>query len=104
MFARVRVAGSGRYPALFLPDEAIGTDQSNKYVYVIGDDDVAQRRVVQLGPVVEGLRIIRQGLTAQDWVIVKGIQRARPGQKVAPRREQLQVSAAPMIDIKALEQ
>jgi RND family efflux transporter MFP subunit len=103
MFARVRLAGSAKYTALLLPDEAIGTDQSSKFVYVVGEDAVAQRRVVQLGPLIEGLRVVRQGVAAEDWVIIKGTQRARSGQKVVARREQLLLSANPrMID--ALEQ
>jgi RND family efflux transporter MFP subunit len=103
MFARVRLAGSPRYTALLLPDEAIGTDQASKFVYVVGEDGLVQRRVVQLGPMVDGMRVIRQGVAAGDWVIIKGMQRARGGQKVAPRREQLEISGmAPAID--ALEQ
>ena len=105
MFARVRLAGSAQRAAVLLPDEAISTDQSSKYVYVVGDDDdTVQRRGIQIGPLVDGLRIIRQGLTADEWVIVKGIQRARPGQKVTSQREQLRVSSAPVYSSTALEQ
>ena len=95
MFARVRIAGSGAYQAVLIPDEAIGADQSNKFIYTGLEDGTARRTPVELGPLVDGLRVIRQGLAADDWVIVRGIQRARPDQKVAAKREPLQVSVAP---------
>jgi len=95
MFARVRVAGSAPGQALLLPDEAIGTDQTNRFVMVVSDDGTAQRRNVEVGRLSDGLRIIRSGLKADDWVVVRGVQRARPGQKVTPKREPIQLSAAP---------
>ena len=61
MFARVRVTGLGRYAALLVPDEAIGTDQTNKYVYIVADDGTVARRNVTLGPLVSGLRVVREG-------------------------------------------
>lgn len=95
MFSRIRLQGSAHYDAVLLPDEAIGTDQVSRYVYVVGGDDVPERRRVVLGPLVDGLRVVREGLASDAWVIVKGQQRVRTGQKVAPKREQLQVSDAP---------
>ena len=86
LFGRVRVTGTPTYAALLVPDEAIGTDQTNKYVLVVTDDGTVQRRNVTLGPLVDGLRVVREGLAGGDWVITKGLQRARPGSKVAPRR------------------
>lgn len=86
MFARVRVTGSGRYMAVLLPDEAIGTDQTNKYVYAVGDDGTVVRRNVTLGPLADGLRVVREGLGRDEWVVTRGTQRARPGEKVTPRR------------------
>lgn len=94
MFARVRLQGSPEYKALLLPDEAIGTDQANRFVYVVGDDDIPVRRTVELGPLDGGLRIIRDGLKPDDWVILRGQQRVRPGQKIVPRRTPLTVSDA----------
>jgi RND family efflux transporter MFP subunit len=94
MFARVRVTGTPAYAALLLPDEAIGTDQTNKYVYVVADDGVVARRNIQLGPLVDGLRVVREGVADGDWVITKGLHRARPGQSVAPHRVSLTVSAS----------
>ena len=95
MFVRVRIPGSPSYPAVMIPDEAIGTDQASKFVYVVDDNDTAHRKWVRLGPLIDGLRIVREGIAPDDWVIVKGIQRARPDAKVTARREPLQVSAAP---------
>ena len=94
MFARVRVAGSPAAMTLLLPDEAIGSDQVNKFVLVAADDGLVQRRLVTLGAQVSGLRVVRSGVTARDWVVVKGVQRARPGQKVEARREDLKVTDA----------
>jgi len=94
MFARVRLQGSDDYLAVMLPDEAIGTDQANRFVYVVGDDDVPVRQVVELGPLVDGLRVIRSGLDPENWVIVRGQQRVRPGEKITPKRTPLTVSAA----------
>jgi RND family efflux transporter MFP subunit len=86
LFARVRVTGTPSYQALLLPDEAIGTDQTTKYVLVVGGDGIVARRNVKLGPMVEGLRVVREGVAAEDWVITRGLQRARPGSKVEPKR------------------
>jgi len=83
-FGRVRLIGSAPYEALLLPDAAIATDQSRKIVFVVKADDTVEARPVVLGPLDEGLRVIREGLKAEDRVIVDGIQRARVGAKVAP--------------------
>ena len=80
--ARARDGHAAAILALLLPDEAIGTDQTNKFVYVVGDDGTVARRNVKLGPLVEGLRVVREGVAADDWVITSGLQRARPGGKV----------------------
>jgi multidrug efflux system membrane fusion protein len=95
MFARVRVAGTAPYRAVLLPDSVFGTDQANKFALTVTEDGTVQRRVVTLGPMAGNLRIVRSGLSADDWVIVNGLQRARPGQKAAPKREPLQVTEAP---------
>ena len=83
-FGRVRLIGSSPYDALLLPDTAIATDQSRKIVFVVKDDDTVEAKPVTLGPLDEGLRVIRDGLKAEDRVIVDGIQRARVGAKVTP--------------------
>jgi multidrug efflux system membrane fusion protein len=88
MFARVRVTGTSPYQAVLLPDEAIGTDQTNKFVYVVANDGTVERRNVKLGPLEGAMRVVREGVTVQEWVIVRGLQRARPGGKVTPKREE----------------
>ena len=84
-FGRVRLIGSAPYEALLLPDTAIATDQSRKIVFVVKDDDTVEAKPVTLGPLDEGLRVIREGLKAEDRVIVDGLQRARVGAKVTPQ-------------------
>src|SRR5258708_7424289 len=84
-FGRVRLIGSAPYEALLLPDAAIATDQSPKIVFVVKDDNTVEAKPVVLGPLDEGLRVIRDGLKADDKVIVDGLQRARVGAKVTPR-------------------
>jgi membrane fusion protein, multidrug efflux system len=79
LFARLRLPGSGQYRATLLPDEAIGSDQSQKYVFVVDGESKTQYRPVKIGPLVDGLRVVREGVLPQDWVVVAGLQRARPG-------------------------
>jgi RND family efflux transporter MFP subunit len=88
-FGRVRLIGSSPYEALLLPDTAIATDQSRKIVFVVKDDNTVEARAVVLGPLDEGLRVIREGLKAEDQVIVDGIQRARVGAKVNPHKAEI---------------
>ena len=83
-FGRVRLIGSSPYDALLLPDTAIASDQSRKIVFVVKDDDTVEVRQVTLGPLDEGLRVIREGLKPEDRVIIDGLQRARVGAKVSP--------------------
>ena len=83
-FGRVRLIASAPYEALLWPDTAIATDQSRKIVFVVKDDDAVEAKPVVLGPLDEGLRVIREGLKPEDRVIVDGIQRARVGAKVSP--------------------
>jgi membrane fusion protein, multidrug efflux system len=83
-FGRVRLIASAPYEALLLPDTAIATDQSRKIVFVVKDDDTVEAKPVVLGPLDEGLRVVREGLKPEDRVIVDGLQRARVGAKVSP--------------------
>ena len=89
LFARVRIPGSGKYKAILVPDEAIGSDQSERFVMIVNNENTAEPRKVELGPIVNGLRIIREGLKPEDWVIVKGVQSVRPGVKVDPQKEKI---------------
>lgn len=92
MFGRIRLIGSGRYDAIMLPDEAIGTDQSRKFVYVLDENDTVGIRLVELGPIIDGLRVIRDGLGPEDRVIIDGLQRARPGAPVTPQEGPIEVA------------
>jgi RND family efflux transporter MFP subunit len=95
LFARVRIPGSGKYMALLLQDEALGTDQTQRFVFVVDDQNTVEYRKVELGPIIDGLRVIRGGLKPEDWVIVNGVQRVRPGAKVDPERRTLPGDHAP---------
>jgi len=94
-FGRVRLIGSSPYEALLLPDAAVATDQSRKIVFVVRDDDTVEARPVVLGPLDDGLRVIREGLKPEDRVIVEGLQRARVGAKVSPHPAKATVQPAP---------
>jgi RND family efflux transporter MFP subunit len=87
LFARVRVPAGDKYKALLLPPEAVGSDLSQQFVFVVDDQNVAQYRKVAVGPIIDGLRVIRDGLQPGDWVIVKGVQRAKAGAKVDPIKQ-----------------
>jgi RND family efflux transporter MFP subunit len=88
MFGRIRVPGSPTYNALLLPDAAVGTEQIRKFVLVVGDDNVAVQKYVTLGPLSDdNLRIIKDGIAAGDRVVVNGLMRVRPGQKVTPQEQ-----------------
>jgi len=86
MFGRLRVPGSPPYTALLIPDAAIGSEQARKYVLVVDDGGVVRQKYVTPGQLDGGLRVIKDGLTAGDSVIVNGLMHARPGIKVRPEQ------------------
>jgi RND family efflux transporter MFP subunit len=88
LFARLRLQGSGKYNALLLPDEAVGSDQSQRFVLLVNDQDTVEYRKVEPGPLIDGLRVIRDGLQAADWVVVNGLQRIAPGARVTPQKQE----------------
>jgi RND family efflux transporter MFP subunit len=88
LFVRIKIPVSKPYQALLIPERALSTDQNTKFVYVVGDDGVANRRVVELGKLEGNMRVITSGLAAGDRVIVKGMQRVKPGQRVEAQLEQ----------------
>jgi RND family efflux transporter MFP subunit len=93
MFARVRVPGSVPYEALLVPDVAIASEQVRKYVLVVGDDNTAKQKYVTLGQLAGNLRVIKDGLVADDKVIVNGLARIRPNIKVTPQQQGAQPAA-----------
>ena len=86
-FVRVRVPLPRETDALLVPDAALGSDQGGRYLLVVNKDDVVEQRKVGIGPVVGALRVIEKGLNADDRVVVSGILRAIPGQKVNPQTQ-----------------
>jgi multidrug efflux system membrane fusion protein len=78
-FGRIRIPGSGKYQALLIPDRALGSDQSLKFVYVINAEKKAEFRPVTIGPMLDGLRIVKSGLKGGEQIIVEGLLRVRPG-------------------------
>jgi RND family efflux transporter MFP subunit len=97
MFARVRVPGSPTYQALLVPDGAIASEQARKYVLVVDTENVARQKYVTLGQLVGNLRVIKDGIEANDRVVINGQMAARQGAKVSPQEENVkpQANAAP---------
>ncbi|WAR43898.1 efflux RND transporter periplasmic adaptor subunit [Methylomonas rapida] len=85
-FARMRVRGSDPYQATLLPDRAIGTDQSQRFVWLVKPDNQLEYRQVTPGARIGQMRVIKDGLTPDDWVVVEGAQKLRPGMSVKPER------------------
>lgn len=81
---RLRLLGSGEFEALLVPDSAILSDQSRRFVWALGTDDMPEQRVVEPGNLEQGLRIVRAGLQRDDRIVINGMQRVRPGARVAP--------------------
>jgi RND family efflux transporter MFP subunit len=92
LFARVRIPISAPQRTLLISDRAVGTDQSQKYVFALGENNTVVYRTVKLGGAVEGKRVVRDGLQPGDQIVVNGLQRVRPGMTVAPE----QIAAAPV--------
>src|ERR1700691_434152 len=95
LYARVQLESTGTVQALLVDDKAILTDQDRKYVYVLGAGNTAQRKDVQLGPLVDGLRMVQTGLGTDDKVIVSGLQKIfYPGVPVTPKESAMEPSHA----------
>ena len=89
LFVTLQLLGRGPYEALLIPDEAIGADQSQAFVYVVGEGNVAERRFVSVGRLEGNLRVVNTGLTANDRVVINGLPRVRPGAAVDPQLVEL---------------
>ena len=94
LFARIRLASGGKHPALLVDETAIGTDQAQKYVLILTSTNTASYRPVKLGPVVEGKRVVREGVEVGEKVIVNGLARVRPGVPVTPQEADKEPSTA----------
>jgi RND family efflux transporter MFP subunit len=94
-FVRVRVPYDEQKDALLVPDVALGSDQAGRYVLVVNADNVVEQRKVQIGPLDGGLRVIESGLKGDDRIVVAGLLRAIPGQKVDPQLQKIETPPAP---------
>jgi hypothetical protein len=83
-FGRLRLYGGNR-ESFLIPDRAIASDQANKIVFTVADDGTVGTKKVELGPIVDGLRVVRSGLAPTDRIVIEGLPRAHPGQKVTPQ-------------------
>jgi RND family efflux transporter MFP subunit len=94
-FVRVRVGAADQQDSFLVPDAAIGSDQGGRYLLVVGKDDLVEQRKVTIGPRVGELRVIESGLKPEDRVVVAGILRAVPGQKVDPQPQTVASALSP---------
>jgi hypothetical protein len=86
IFAKLKLSGTGTYNAVLITDRAIGTDQSKKFVLVVDKENKANYRAIKLGPLVDGLRVVKEGLQPGESIVVNGLQRVRPGIQVQPEK------------------
>jgi multidrug efflux system membrane fusion protein len=84
MFGRINVPGSLPYKGIMVPDEAIGADQDRRIVYAVDAEGNVSAKPVRTGPRLHGYRVIREGLTGDETIVVNGLMRIRPGVKVKP--------------------
>ncbi|MBX5183198.1 efflux RND transporter periplasmic adaptor subunit [Rhizobium sp. NZLR5] len=89
LFGRIQVEASNTYQAILVPDEAIGSDQNERVVYVVATDGTVSTKPVRAGPRLYGYRVIREGLDGTETIIVNGLMRARPGSKITPQMTEL---------------
>jgi membrane fusion protein, multidrug efflux system len=94
MFARIRIPVNVRDRALLVSERALGTDQGGRYLLVVNDQSVVEQRSVKVGALIEGMRVIEDGLKGDEWVVVDGLQRARPGAKITPVQQQATAPAS----------
>lgn len=100
LFARIRIPVSEKHAALLVAESAIGTDQANKFVLTVTATNTVAYQPVTLGPVVDGKRIVRSGLTAGEQIVVNGLQRVRPGMPVSPEPEVPGQGSAPKVALR----
>lgn len=104
LFARVKLVTGAPQPSILIDDQAVGADQGRNFVLLLGKGDMVEYRPIELGPVVDGLRVVKSGLSAGDKVIVKGL--VRPGMQVKPKMVPAGTggSEAPAVDANAAAQ
>jgi RND family efflux transporter MFP subunit len=97
LFARIRIPLSEKHPVMLVEERAIGTDQANKFVMTLTATNTVAYQPVTLGPLVDGLRIVRAGLAPGEQIVVDGLQRVRPGSPVSPEMEVAGKESAPKV-------
>jgi RND family efflux transporter MFP subunit len=95
-FARVRIPGAGEYDAVLVRDSAINSDQGRTFVLTVDEKNITVYRAVKIGPIIDGLRVIREGLKATDRVLVSGLMSARPGLEVQPQVVTMSTNVPPV--------
>lgn len=95
LFARIKLIGSGTYRAVLIDEKAIGTDQSKKFVLVLGPESKLAYRPIKLGPLIDGLRVVSEGLKGGEVIVVNGIQHVRPGVQVQAQSVPMEVDKRP---------
>jgi multidrug efflux system membrane fusion protein len=101
LFARVRLVGGEARDGVLVEDRAVGTDLSKKFVLTLTSDNRVEYRLVELGPEIDGLRVVEQGLAPGEIIVVNGLQHVRPGQTVAPTQTEMNESPASLAQVVA---
>ncbi|HEY3638969.1 MAG TPA: efflux RND transporter periplasmic adaptor subunit [Rhizomicrobium sp.] len=86
MFGHLRLLGSGTYDALLIPDDSITTQQSDQIAYVVGAGNKIEQRKIETGPLVDGLRVVKSGLTPTDTIVIEGAEHVKVGIEVSPKQ------------------
>ena len=94
LFVRIRVPVSESYRAVLVPEQAIGTDQNIKFAYVVGADNIPQRKSLVLGAQRGAMRVVKSGIEANQKVIYRGLQLVKPGKSVTPETVELSIQSA----------
>jgi multidrug efflux system membrane fusion protein len=101
LFARVRLVGGEDHDSVLIEDRAVGTDLSKKFVLTLSKDNRIEYRLIELGPQINGLRVVTQGLAPNELIVVNGLQHVRPGQSVAATRVAMSDAASSLSQVAA---
>ena len=101
LFARLRMPFDKQQNALLVTERAIGADQGGRYLLVVNSENVVEKRPIRMGRLEDGLRVIKEGVQSSEWVVVNGLQRARPGAKVDPEQTDMNTLTASALEAEA---
>ncbi len=93
LFGRISIPGSPLYKGILIPDEAIGSDQNRRIVFVVGENNVVNPVAIRPGPRIDGYRVVRKGLNGDENLVINGLMRIRPGMKIDPQMTELPLTA-----------